>query len=196
MCPFEHRPNVETLSFHWFFEPNWKNESPEDLSRIKIYLGRVFDRKRPSGETIMDDADSLCGIPFGKMGALEAVAILDVKVDCKGSFASLLLNPSLKVLQMRVKFPPHGSVGVMDFVDRIEKDVAGRRMDQVETLVLQSWERTNFLENLDKLLALFPNLKSLRLDSYVMTGSVSWDQKGIGKLGVDLGRLVRKKLRH
>ncbi len=58
-------------------------------------------------------------------------------------------------------------------------------MDQVETLVLLQWFKDDAsLESLDKLLPLFPNLKSLRVSAHISRGDI----------GVELGRLVLRNL--
>jgi hypothetical protein len=60
-------------------------------------------------------------------------------------------------------------------------------MDQVETLVLLQWFKDDAsLESLEKLLALFPNVKSLRVSAHVSRGDV----------GMELGRLVLRNLSH
>jgi hypothetical protein len=180
---------VTTLSFPGRFLPNWGNESLEALRRIKVYHGALHGHRKLYNGTIVEEAlpasfteeaDSLGGIPFGKMVALEAVAIRNVYEECKGSFSSLLLLPSLKLLQMRFAVV----IDAGGEIDRIAKDLAGTRMAQVETLVLDWWCPEDFQKRLRKLLKLFPNLKSLRLKAYIYSDAH----------GMQLGRLVRTKL--
>jgi hypothetical protein len=124
------------------------------------------------------------------MTALEAVAIWNVNEFCKGSFSSLLRLPSLKRLEMKFWNADPGFA----LAHRIAKDLAGRRLDQVETLVLYGWwpdKPEVFLKDLRKLLAPFPKLKSLRLvkDLRDLRGSLN-------EHSVRLGRLVRRNLPH
>jgi hypothetical protein len=172
---------VDTLCFPGVaVEANWENESDRDLGRIRVYCGAL------GGYDLVGVPDKgpdyLGGIPFRKMDALEAVAISDVREYCEGSFSSLLLRPSLKLLQMEVfSYSPIRA----RFTDRIAKDLGGRPANQVETLVLSSG---TFLWSLDKLLALFPNLKSLRI-------SVQ-EEKPFRHLNLALGSMIRGKLEH
>ncbi len=121
------------------------------------------------------------------MTALEAVRIWDVNQFYKGSFATLLRLPSMKLLEISSSCTFWKS----GLVDRIAKDFAGRQMDQVETLVVSGWwfegpERT--WKGFRKLLRLFPNLKSLRLTGYFCLGL------SVNEHCVRLGRLVRRHL--
>jgi hypothetical protein len=155
------------------------------LRQIRVYYGTLHRNRQSVEEPAANNADSLGGIPFGRMDALEAVAIWDVNEDYKGSFSSLLLRPSLKLLQMRNSpYPDYLRVSPESVVDRIVNDVPVGQLGQVEALVLQRWRKEGFLEGLDKLLALFPNLKSLRVDTYSRSQCEG------------LGRLVRENVRH
>ncbi len=163
--------------------PNWENESAEDLARIRIYRGHLHGDFTTFGGTIIKDADSLGGIPFGRMQALEAVAITGVHKHCCGKFSSLLLLPSLRLLQVEPKWNATGRE-----VDRIARDLGGRRADHVETLVLGlACDRPGgCLKELRKVLKLFPNLKGLRVAVHVLMNPIS----------VRLGSLVSRELRH
>jgi hypothetical protein len=144
--------------------PNWENESAEDLARIRIYQGYL--RTDFWGGTIIRDADSLGGIAFGRMKGLEAVAIDGDVEHCCGNFSSLLLLPSLRLLQIEPE--PESTFRE---VDRIARDLGGRRADHVETLVwaLGYHQHPNScLQQLRQLLKLFPNLKGLRVTSHVL----------------------------
>jgi hypothetical protein len=145
--------------------PNWENESAEDLARIRIYHGYLHgDDFTTHGGTIIKDTDSLGGVPFGRMKALEAVAIAGEPKHCCGSFSSLLLLPSLRLLKMEPEWE-----STFHEVDRIARDLGGRRADHVETLVwaLGCQRPNSCLQELRKVLKLFPNLKSLRVTSHV-----------------------------
>jgi hypothetical protein len=169
------------LSLPGKFLPNWEKEAAEDLRRIRVYSGALHGCwPTLRRDAILEGPDYLGGIPFGKMDALEAVAVSEVGSH-KGSFSSLLLRPSLKLLQM--KFSAYDTVRV---AEKIAKDVAGSRADQVETLVLLSWWTKDFPGGLEKMLALFPNLKSLRISVDLFSGDV----------GLELGRLVGRELPH
>lgn len=173
---------MTTLSFPRQFLPNLENESAEALRRIRVYSGALHGHRRRVGGRVIKNAESLGGIPFGKMDALEAVAISDVRGKYKGSFSSLLLRPSLKLLQMSIAWEASEDV----LINGIVKDLAGRRADQVETMVLLgSHCERDCLKSLRELLALFPNLKCLRVRA---AGSLV-------ACCVDLGCLVHANLR-
>jgi hypothetical protein len=127
------------------------------------------------------ERSTLGGVPFGKMTDLEALGFVYLNEDYKGCFSSLLRCPSLKLLQIHFQY-----CNITATLDTLTEDVAGRKMDQVETLVLILPCRIGILKWLDKLLTLFPSLKSLRI-------AARWPHNG---LGVGLGRLVRKNLPH
>jgi hypothetical protein len=147
-----------------------------------VYSGALHGDWRLIGDRLIEGPDYLGGIPFGKMDALEAVSIRGgVETDCEGSFSALLLRPSLKLLQIKIST----SVGPM--IDRIAKDLAGKRVDQVETLVLVMWRfPDDFIESLPRFLALFPKLKSLRVAT----------ETSVGGLGLELGWMLRRTLGH
>jgi hypothetical protein len=173
---------VDTLSFGSLLLPNWSNESAEDLGHIRVYSGPLRGKRQDVGdETATDDSESLGGIPFGKMAALEAVSISVGFCKFTGSFCSLLRHPSLKLFKIGIES------GVFDSViGRVSEDVGGRRMHHLETLVVSVPCKRGFLKRLGPLLALFPNLKCLRIS--VDCASTNF--------GTGLGRLVRKHLRH
>jgi hypothetical protein len=178
---------VTTLKSHGKFPPNWGNERDVDLGRIRVYFGPLDEDSQLVDDINVENSDSLGGIPFGKMEALEAVTIQKVRSVCEGSFSSLLLRPSLQLLQMEDLSPSMRHV-----IGRIEKDVSGRRILQVETLVLWMWilpddSPHEFMKSLRKLFALFPNLKSLRLRGAFMNFDGVYHCVG-------LGRLVRRRL--
>ncbi len=167
--------------------PNWENESAEDLGRIKVFSGRLEGRWGHVRDAIFEGSDYLGGIPFGKMHALEAASIQDKDTGCTGSFASLLHRPSLKLLQMRI--PSYASIDLDCVIDRLSKDVAGERIEQLETLILtRSWRwPDDFEKYLLKLLAFFPNLKSLRVCALT---------KRVSDFSLELGRMLNTNLIH
>lgn len=141
--------------------PNWKSESDEAFGRIRVFYGCLREDERLGDDAGVVDGDSLGGIPFEKMNALEAVAIRNVREDCEGSFASLLLRPSLKLLH--IHFSNHDDDNPVGVIRRMVRVLAGRPMRRVETLVLLSRCPDRFLAKLPKLLALLPNLRCLRV---------------------------------
>ncbi len=165
---------METLSFVGPVYANFEKESAQDLRRIRVYHGVL------RGFGGFEDGDDLGRIPFGKMDALEAVAIFPVTDRSEGSFSALLFRPSLKLLQMQFSdYPPE------QVMNRIAEDVRGRRAEQVETLVLL-FSRDRFVDSLDTLLGLFPNLKSLRVSVWMPSRFLSFEW----------GRLLCRKLQH